>query len=122
MTKLSYAIVFVSDMAASVRFYRDVLGLPLKFESPGWSELLNEGTPIALHQAGPARQAPPTEQAGTCRLGFQVKDLAAAHADLVAKGVTVVRPPAPAGYGLQQAIYADPDGFVFTIAQPSTGS
>ena len=117
MTKLSYAIVFVSDMARSVKFYRDVLGLPLKFESPGWSEFLNEGTPIALHQTTAGAQ-PMREQAGTCRLGFQVKDLAAVHADLVAKQVTVLSPPAPAGYGLTQALYSDPDGFVFTIAQP----
>jgi hypothetical protein len=27
----TYAIVFVSDMKRSVSFYRDVLGLPLKF-------------------------------------------------------------------------------------------
>lgn len=28
-------IVFVSDMKQAISFYRDVLGLPLKFESPG---------------------------------------------------------------------------------------
>lgn len=119
MKKLSYVIVFVSDMSRAVRFYRDTLGLPLKFESPGWSEFLNDGTPIALHQAGqPGAGARPPEQPGTCRLGFQAVDLAATHAELVANGVTVVSPPAPAGYGLQQAVYADPDGFVFTVAQP----
>jgi catechol 2,3-dioxygenase-like lactoylglutathione lyase family enzyme len=39
MTKLTYAIVFVSDMARSVAFYQDIIGLPLKHQSPGWSEL-----------------------------------------------------------------------------------
>ena len=38
--KLNYAIVFVSDMKRSVSFYRDVVGLPLKFESPGWKKSL----------------------------------------------------------------------------------
>jgi lactoylglutathione lyase len=32
--KIDYAIVFVGDMARSVRFYRDVVGIPLRFESP----------------------------------------------------------------------------------------
>ncbi len=41
--RLNYAIVFVSDMKRSVGFYRDVLGLPLKFESPGWTEFAIEG-------------------------------------------------------------------------------
>ena len=29
--RVSYAIVFVGDMKRSVAFYRDVLGLPLRF-------------------------------------------------------------------------------------------
>ena len=33
--KLNYVIEFVGDMRRAVSFYRDVLGLPLKFESPG---------------------------------------------------------------------------------------
>jgi len=32
--RLSYAIVFVSEMARSVAFFRDVIGLTLRFESP----------------------------------------------------------------------------------------
>jgi len=32
--KMNYAIVFVSDMKKSVSFYKDVIGLPLKFETP----------------------------------------------------------------------------------------
>ena len=120
MTKLNYAIVFVSDMGRSLKFYRDVLGFPLKFESPGWSELLNDGTTIALHQAKPAAQSQVTTEphAGTCRLGFQVADLDATHRELTAKGVTCLKPPAPAGHGLLQALYADPDGLSFTVAQP----
>jgi catechol 2,3-dioxygenase-like lactoylglutathione lyase family enzyme len=41
--RLSYAIVFVSDMSRSVAFYRDVIGLPLRFESPHWTEFATEG-------------------------------------------------------------------------------
>jgi catechol 2,3-dioxygenase-like lactoylglutathione lyase family enzyme len=47
--RVNYAIVFVSDMKRSVSFYRDRLGLPLKFESPGWSEFATEGATLALH-------------------------------------------------------------------------
>lgn len=43
MRKLDYAIVFVSDMAREVAFYRNTLGLPLKFESPHWTEFANAG-------------------------------------------------------------------------------
>ncbi len=36
--KLSHIIEFVDDMNRAVAFYRDVIGLPLKFQSPEWSE------------------------------------------------------------------------------------
>ena len=38
--ELKYVIKFVADMDRTVKFYRDVLGLPLKFQSPGWSEFV----------------------------------------------------------------------------------
>ena len=37
--KLSYIIEFVADMDRAIKFYRDVIGLPLKFHSPAWSLL-----------------------------------------------------------------------------------
>ena len=48
--RVSYAIVFVSDMKRSVAFYRDVIGLPLKFDSPEWSEFATDGATLALHR------------------------------------------------------------------------
>ena len=35
--RVNYAIVFVSDMKRAVTFYRDKIGLALRFESPGWT-------------------------------------------------------------------------------------
>src|ERR1700736_4787926 len=67
--KLSYTIKFVADMNRAVKFYRDTLGLPLKFESPGWSEFATGETTLALH---PASEKNP---AGTVELGFTVPNL-----------------------------------------------
>ena len=50
-TTESKLLVFVCDMKRSVSFYRDVLGLPPKFESPGWTEFATEGATLALHLA-----------------------------------------------------------------------
>ena len=47
--RVNYAMVFVSDMARSVAFYRDVVGLPLTFQSPGWSEFSTEGVKLAQY-------------------------------------------------------------------------
>jgi len=59
-------IKFVADMNRAVKFYRDVLGLPLKFESPSWSEFITGETALALR---PASQKNP---AGAGELGFTV--------------------------------------------------
>jgi hypothetical protein len=50
-TQLRYVIKFIADMDKAVKFHRDVLGLPLKFESPGWSEFSTGETTLALHPA-----------------------------------------------------------------------
>jgi len=111
--KLNYAIVFVSDMPRSIAFYRDTLGLLLKFESPHWSEFANEGSTIALHPASAENPA------GTCQLGFSLEEgLDALHEKLTAQGVKVVMAPRDEQFGLRQAVYADPDGLRFTLAQP----
>lgn len=49
--RVNYTIIFVSDMAPSISFYRDVLGIPLKFESPGWTEFVTEGVTLTLHKS-----------------------------------------------------------------------
>jgi hypothetical protein len=50
-TQVRYAIKFVADMDKAVKFYRDVLGLEVNFESPGWSEFVTGATSLALHPA-----------------------------------------------------------------------
>ncbi len=68
--QLSYVIKFVADMDRAVGFYRDTLGLALKFQSPGWSEFLTGETTLALHAAdadhpAEARLAPSFSWAST---------------------------------------------------------
>ena len=60
--RVSYVIVFASDMARSVGFYRDILELSLRFESSHWTEFDTEGATLALHLAGETR--PPSS--ATC--------------------------------------------------------
>ena len=49
--KLSHIIEFVADMDRAVKFYRDVVGLPLKFQSLEWSEFATGAVTLALHPA-----------------------------------------------------------------------
>lgn len=80
-------IRFVADMDKAVKFHRDVLGLQLKFESPGWSEFSTGGTTLALHPASDKNSA------GKVELGFTVADVEAFYRDMSAKGVPFTMPP-----------------------------
>ena len=117
--RINYAIVFVSDMQRSVAFYRDVFGLKLKFESPGWSEFATEGATLALHAAEAVastahdpRKTPPAR----CRPGFSVADLDAFHQRMVDHDVVCVEAPKMV-FGARIAQYLDPDGLGISIGE-----
>ena len=121
--KVDYVMVNVSDMGRSVAFYRDTLGLRLKFESPGWSEFETEATTLALHAA--ARRvagdgvglAGPI--AGTCSIGFSVENLETTYAELQSRGARfVMGPTEQANEGIRLAICVDPDGLPISFAEP----
>lgn len=48
---MPYVIRFVADMTSATRFFRDDLGLTLRFESPDWTEFDTGSTTLALHPA-----------------------------------------------------------------------
>jgi len=118
--RVSYAIVFVSDMSRSVAFYRDVLGLALKFETSHWSEFATEGATLALHVSD-ATPAGGDEVPGRCRPGFAVPDLAAFHRRMLEAGVPCVEAPRNV-FGTEIAQYEDPDGLHFSVSGSRAGS
>ena len=117
-----YLMVNVSDMGRSVAFYRDTLGLRLKFESPGWTEFETGTTTVALHLA-PCPDAKPAAMtgpaAGSCSFGFSVENLDAAWKALQAKGTRFVMPPTlREEEGIRLAVFLDPDGLAISLAEP----
>ena len=68
---VDYIMVTVSDMKRSVEFYRNILGIPLKFESPEWTEFQTGATTLVLHGGGAPkpRSGENSEKfAGTCSI------------------------------------------------------
>ena len=122
--RLGYAIVFVSDMKRSVSFYKDVLGLPLRFESPGWTEFATEGATLALHASkasssgsGDPEDLPP----GRCRPGLQVPDLDEFHRKMLERRVPCLQEPKDV-FGARIAQYLDPDGLGISVAEARSRS
>ena len=102
--KLSHIIEFVADMERAVRFYRDVIGLPLKFQSPGWSEFATGEITLALH---PASEKNP---AGRLEMGFSVPNLEQFHSEMAGKGVRFPMPPKKQDFGGMLAQFVDSEG------------
>ena len=121
--RLNYAIVFVSDMKRSVSFYRDVLGLPLKFESPGWTEFATDGATLALHASegsNPQKENPLEVPAGRCRPGLSVPNLDEFHNRMVEKNVPCIQEPKEI-FGARIAQYLDPDGLSISVGEERRG-
>ena len=115
--RVNYAIVFVSDMKRSLAFYRDVMGLPLRFDSPEWSEFATEGATLALHRADHASADDGTATtAGRCRPGLSVRDLDAFHARMLEHNVICTRQPENL-FGSRIAQYLDPDGLEISVSE-----
>ena len=108
--KLSYAIEFVGDMDRAVKFYRDVIGLPLKFESPEWSEVSTGETTLALHPASDKNPA------GKIEIGFEVLDLQKFYSEMTAKGVKFPMAPKKQEYGSLLAQFQDSEGASVSVS------
>lgn len=103
------------DPARSVAFYRDVLELAVYREFPGGTVFFLGGG--YLEVSGKAVE--PTSPDSRVRLWIQVRDLSAAHRELVARGATVVREPRREPWGLDEMWVVDPDGLnIAVVAVP----
>ena len=122
--RVNYAIVFVGDMKRSVSFYRDVLGLPLGFESPGWTEFATDGATLALHTSegsNPEAGNPLKVPAGRCRPGLSVPNLDEFHYRMVERKVPCIQEPKEI-FGTRIAQYVDPDGLAISVGEERHGS
>ncbi len=108
-TRLTYAIKFVADMDKAVAFYRDTLGLTLKFASPDWSEFITGDTTLALHAASDKNPA------GKVELGFGVDDVGVFHREASAAGVTFTQAP-KSEHGTTLATFLDCEGAQVSVS------
>lgn len=111
-------ILYVEDMPKQVRFYRDVLGLPVRdparkadLSAEGWVTLGEGDCVLALHAGGKRRLGKDTP-----KIVFRVEDIHGARATLSQRGVPLgeVRSAAP---GVWVCDGTDPEGHPYSIEQ-----
>ncbi|MGW5034960.1 VOC family protein [Streptomyces nigra] len=103
------------DPERSRAFYGEQLGLAVYREFGTGAE---RGTVYFLGggflEVSGRSETPPSP---AVRLWMQVEDVAAAHEELVAKGVEIVRPPLREPWGLIEMWIADPDGTPIVLVE-----
>lgn len=117
--------LLVSDIAASLALYRDVLGFQLKESVPDappfvfvWLE--RNGINLFLNDAKPVVQEFTTLRAGnTSTLYIIVDDVEAFHAEISSRA-RVVTNLKDQFYGMREFAILDPDGYLVTFGQRVT--
>ena len=109
----AYFMLHVVDMDRAAGFYREGVGLGVRFVSPDWSELAWGDATVALHGGATSTER---RLAG---LGFEVDDLDSACKQIVAAGGMIVNAPRDRpGEPIRLADVADTEGNVFSLAEP----
>jgi predicted enzyme related to lactoylglutathione lyase len=107
----TYFMLMAADVVRGASFYKKAFGLKGGYESPEWTELVQNGTTVAIHHGGSS-----TER--DTGLGFYVDDIDAACKAVATAGGKIVKPPqARADEGITLATAVDTEGNRFSIAQ-----
>ncbi len=115
--------LFVEDLAAAKRFYREVFGLPLKFEDDDSAVFDFGNTLINLLKTTAARELiEPAVVAGPAtgsRLQFtiEVDGVDAMCAELASRGVELLNGPMDRPWGVRTASFSDPGGHIWEIVR-----
>jgi lactoylglutathione lyase len=117
-----YVVLIVDDLDRSVRFYADVLGLPLGHRSGPYAQFATGVTRLSLYERGAMASTigvdglgPAPREAPGFELGFKVADVDAAYAELVEVGAEPVTPPRDRHWGQRTAYVRDPDGHLIEL-------
>jgi lactoylglutathione lyase len=116
---LGHVILYVSDLDASLAFYRDIAALEYRFTDAGYAEFGTGPTRFALYErrraewltGGAVLPGPAGE------VVLLVEDVDAVADGLRARGVPLLSGPADRPWGHRTVYIADPDGFVVEFPQ-----
>ena len=108
----TYFMLMAADVVRGASFFKNALGLKAgAYESPDWTELVQNGTTVALHRGGASSER-------DTGLGFYVDDIEAACKAVATSGGKIIKPPeARAEEGITLATAVDTEGNRFSITQ-----
>lgn len=121
MRRVDYVILYVDELSRSIEFYRDTVGLELKFASldTGYAEFVTEGCKFGLYSKKLLRGLIGTDAGvGPSAAVVFIVDNVDEHAErLVSQRVEILSGPTDRDWGHRTLHFLDPDGNVVEFAQ-----
>ena len=116
--RIGNVILAVKDLDTSIKFYNDILGMPIKNERRNWVDLGSTGAILSLHPASITAPHSGTSIDNGVLIGLTVGDLVSATEELKAKGVKIYRDIQERDAG-KNAIVLDPDDYMISLFEPN---
>ena len=118
---LDHTVLLCRDLATTRAFYKDVLGLPLETDHPNWVSFRVGSGLLSLRPRGAwsvCDDGPIPHGSAAVQLAFRVPPPAieACHAELIALGIPILRPPTDLpSWRHQTLFFRDPDQNIIEI-------
>jgi len=123
--KFDSIVLMVSDLERSIEFYRDKLGMAVRYKSKGFVALDAGTVPLQLESLDEAAKTFGTEallakQKAEHRLALtvRVEDVDVTYRELKDKGVKFIKAPTDMPWGHRNADFVDPDGNIWVLYKP----
>lgn len=120
-----YTILYVENVAATIRFYEDAFGLSRAFlhESGDYGELSTGDTKLAfssiklMNRLGKTPDKP-RPKAPVFEIAFETPDVQASFARAVSAGAHPLQEPRDEPWGQTTSYVSDPNGYLVEICSP----
>ena len=116
--KVGNVILAVKDIDRSLKFYHELIGLPIKNQRRSWVDLGTSGALLSLHPASLTAQHIGSSIENGITIGFIVGDVESAVNELKSNGVKIYRDIVERDAG-KNAIVQDPDDYLISLFEPS---
>ena len=115
--KVGNVILAVKDLDRSIKFYHEIIGLPIKMQRRSWVDLGTSGALLSLHPASLTAQHIGSSIENGITIGFLVGDVKSAIEELKSKGVKIYRDVIDRDAG-KNAVILDPDDYLISLFEP----
>ena len=116
--RIGNIILEVKDLENSIKFYHEILGMPIKNERRNWVDLGQQsGGVLSLHPASITTSHIDSSKENGILIGLTVGDLRSAMEELSSANVKIFRDIQERQAG-KNAVILDPDGYLISLFEP----